>query len=194
VALFVFLIIMLSLSGTFTQSFAGYKNTRAVQKDVENAQFALNLMAKELRTSTVVSASGPHPSVKFYDHSKSICFEYKIEDDGNGNNKKKLTVSKRVIDEGDYLNIPGDPSSFNPVSACSGSLGNSTDLVKTDTANGSVIGTFMVTPSDKTPGSKKLGKITTSLQISEGPKHTANVQTTSALRDYGYIGLIKTAP
>src|SRR3989304_59518 len=101
VALFVFLIIMLSLSSTFTQSFSGYRNTRMVQKDVENAQFALNLMAKELRTSTVVSSAGSSNTVKFYDHSQNICFEYKIEDDGNGNNKKKLTVSKRVIDEED---------------------------------------------------------------------------------------------
>lgn len=185
VALFVFLIIMLSLSSTFTQSFSGYKNTRAVQKDVENAQFALNLMAKELRTSTIVSSGGTKKIVKFYDHSQSICFEYKIDEDND-----ELTVSQTgVIDEGD------DPSSFDPITACSGGgFSSPQSLVKIENTGGKLEGNFVIVPSDKNVVPKKLGKITISLQISEGPKHTANVQTTSALRDYGYIGLIETAP
>jgi Tfp pilus assembly protein PilV len=194
VALFVFLIIMLSLSSTFTQSFAGYRNTRAVQKDVENAQFAFNLMAKELRTSTVVSSAGPSNTVKFYDHSQSICFKYTIDEVN-----RKLTVSQTgIINEKNslYWDISGDPSSFNPVTACnspSETFSNPPeDLVKIENTGGNLTGKFVVISSNKNP--KSLGKITTSLQISEGPKHTANVQTTSALRDYGYIGLIKTAP
>jgi type II secretory pathway pseudopilin PulG len=187
VALFVFLIIMLSLSNTFTQSFAGYRNTRAVQKDVENAQFALNLMAKELRTSTVVSSGGTKKIVKFYDHSQSICFEYKIIDDVND----KLTVSKKNIDTGNtsYYDDPDDPSTFNPFLACAGSSGfsSATDLIRIENTGGKLEGNFAVVPSDKNSSPKKLGKITISLQISEGPKHTANVQTTSSLRDFGYV-------
>lgn len=168
-SLFVFLIIMLALSSTFTQSFSGYRNTRAVQKDVENAQFALNLMAKELRTSTVVSFTVS--TVKFYDYSQGVCFEYKI-----ANNQ--LAVSKRTV------NYTGKPADLDPFSECSGSLGNFTILVQA----GDLSGNFVVIRSDPNP--KKVGKITTSLQISEGPKHTANVQTTSSLRDYGYVGII----
>lgn len=169
VSLFVFLIIMLALSSTFAQSFTGYRNTRAVQKDVESAQFALNLMAKELRTSTIVGGSSSR--VKFYDYSQKMCFEYEIASD-------QLTVSKKDV---------ANPTK-NPVSDCSGSLGGSTTLVKTETIGGRVTGFFQTTPSSVSP--KQVGKITVSLHISEGSNNQANVQTTSSLRDYGYIGLI----
>jgi prepilin-type N-terminal cleavage/methylation domain-containing protein len=84
VALFVFLIIMLAMSQTFTQTFAGYRNVKAVQRDVENAQFALNLMAKELRTSTW---SAPRLQRWCFMISQSICFEYEIA-------ANQLTVAK----------------------------------------------------------------------------------------------------
>jgi prepilin-type N-terminal cleavage/methylation domain-containing protein len=175
VSLFVFLIIMLALSSTFAQSFTGYRNTRAVQRDVESAQFALNLMAKELRTSTVVSSTAN--SVTFYDYSQAgKCFKYEIAND-------QLTVASKDV------TVPPPPAVFDPIAGCAGGFPSSTPLVKTETTAGTVRGTFRVIPSEKSP-SKKVGKVTTSLQISEGPKHTANVQTTSSLRDYGYIGLI----
>lgn len=176
VALFVFLIIMLSLSDTFTQSFTGYRNARAVQKDVENAQFALNLLAKELRTSTIISSSSSQ-DVEFYDHSQGMCFKYEI-------GSKELTVTKKA---GAY--IPDSDNQFNPSTICNVSFPGPTSLVQIENDNGNLTGNFVVIPSTTSP-TKSLGKVTTSLQISEGPKHKANVQTTSSLRDYGYIGLI----
>lgn len=179
-SLFVFLIIMLSLSNTFTQSFSGYRNARVVQKDVENAQFALNLMAKELRTSTIVSFTVS--SVKFYDYSQKKCFKYEIVG-------KELKVAQTgTVNPADYLDDPDDPSSFNPFSACAlVDFSSSKALVKIENDSGDLTGTFQVVPSDKNSNPKKIGKITASLQISEGPKHTANVQTTSSLRDFGYV-------
>ncbi len=174
VSLAVFLIIMLAMSQTFTQSFAGYRNVKAVQRDVENAQFALNLMAKELRTSTVtIPSSGSLVNVKtvrFYDYSQNTCFEYQIDDVAN-----QLTVKKKLV---------GTPSG-DPSADCDngGVWSTSTPMAKA----GILTGRFIVTPSTQTP--KSAGKITISLQISEGPNHTARIQTTSSLRDYGYIGL-----
>lgn len=184
VALFVFLIIMLALSSTFTQSFTGYKNARAVQRDVENAQFALNLMAKELRTSTVVSPDAPAPTgtktVKFYDHSQGKCFQYNID----ATNK---TLQMRS------MSVPDPPSSVTSnkdvwrVNYCKN---NNISVSYATLSTGVSDGKFIVKNSTNSPGSLSLGKITTSLQISEGPKHKANVQTTSSLRDYGYVGII----
>lgn len=167
VALFVFLTIMTALSETFVSSFSGYKNARAVQRDTENAQFAMNLMAKELRTSTVVSSTVS--KVRFYDYSQSTCFEYEIASD-------ELTVAKKAVA------APTDP--LNPSADClSGGFSAPSPIVEA----GTLTGQFVVTPSAKAP--KSVGKITVSLQISEGPNHKANIQTTSSLRDYGYIGL-----
>jgi len=161
VALFVFLIIMTELSQTFTQSFASYKRTKAVQRDVANSQFALNLMAKELRTSSIVSSTAS--KVKFYDYSQGECIEYRI-------NASALQVAKAAaVDLAD----------------CVATTLGSYDAVTT----GTVTGGFVVTPSSDVSGSKVVGKITVSLEISEGPDHTASIQTTSSLRDYGYVGL-----
>lgn len=182
VSLFVFLIIMLALSSTFTQSFSGYKNTRAVQKDVESAQFALNLMAKELRTSTVVSPNEDDSvtSIEFYDYSQNKCFRYVIDIAND-----KLTVAKKDV------SFPEKASDFDPFDACGGGgFSDPLPLVSIENNNGDLSGKFVVVPSDKDSNPKKVGKVTASLQISEGPKHTANVQTTSSLRDYGYVGII----
>lgn len=164
VSLAVFLIIMLAMSQTFTQSFAGYRNVKAVQRDVENAQFALNLMAKELRTSSIVSASSGGAltsAVKFYDYSQGLCLEYRI-------NASALQVAKAAV------------ATFNDCVAAS--LGSYATVT-----TGTVTGGFIITPSVISPQS--VGKVTVSLEISEGPNHTARIQTTSSLRDYGYIGL-----
>lgn len=169
VSLFVFLLIMVALSQIFAQAFSGYKNTKAVQRDVENAQYSLNILAKELRTSTIVSSS--QTRVKFYDYSQFMCFEYEIA--GN-----QLTVTKRAV---------ATPTN-DPITDCSGGTWSAvTPIAKPETAGGTLTGKFIVTPSSASPQS--VGKVTISLVISEGPTHTARIQTTSSLRDYGFIGL-----
>ncbi len=179
ISLFVFMLIMLSLSSTFVKSFTGYKNTRAVQKDAENAQFALNLMAKELRTSTIVSSGGSQPqqSVMFYDYSQKTCIEYRIASVSKQLEKrsKPVTLADPLNPSSDDCNAVFTATSFLPI-------------VKTEI--GSVTGNFQFTLSEKIAGgSGAVGKITVSLQITEGTQK-ANVQTTSSLRDYGYIGLM----
>ena len=164
VALFVFLIIMTGLSQTFTQSFAAYKRAKAVQRDVANAQFVLNLMAKELRTSSLVSPSSNGnlaSAVKFYDYSQGKCIEYRT-------NASTLQVAKA-----EAANFAG----------CAATTFGAYDAVTI----GTVTGGFVIKPSVISP--KAVGKVTVSLEISEEPNHTARIQTTSSLRDYGHIGL-----
>lgn len=167
IALFVFLIITLAMAQTFTQSFSGYKHAKALQRDLENAQFALNLIAKELRTSTVTSFSASH--VVFYDYSQSICFDYEFS-------SNQLFVAKKVIG-----------TLTDPFTDCAGGFSAPVPIVKTQSPAGTVTGDFAVTPSTQTPQS--VGRVAVSLEISEGPNHTAHIQTTASLRDYGYIGL-----
>ena len=55
-------------------------------------------------------------------------------------------------------------------------------------STGVVSGHFMVTPSDGGT-SKRIGKVTISLTISEDTTHQAHIQSTVSLRDYGNVGL-----
>lgn len=172
VSLFTFLIIMMSLSQIFSQSFAAYKNAKAVQRDVESAQYALNILAKELRTSTIVSSASTPPTVKFYDYSQRTCFEYKIV-------TNQLTMTKKAV---------AAPTNSPSADCTGGTWSTVTPIAKPETTGGTLIGRFVVTPSVKTVP-KSVGKITVSLEISEGANHTARIQTTASLRDYGFIGL-----
>ena len=168
VSLFAFLIIMTAVTNTFISGFSSYKNTKAAQKDVENAQFAMNSIAKELRTSTVVSSTAT--TVRFYDYSQGRCIEYQLD-------AGELKVSKRA--PLDIALVPTDcTSSGYPLP---------TALIKSGMPGGSVTGRFRVVPSASSPS--VVGKVTLSLQIQEGSSDMARIQTTVSLRDYSFSGL-----
>lgn len=170
VSLFIFSLMMVAVSQIFAKAFSGYRNTRATQRDVENAQYALNLLSKELRTSTVVAPlSGPFPrssqTIKFYDHSQGRCFYYRA-------------------------NSPQNPYTLQVASALATSVSNCQTMNLTTfstISTGRVEGSFRVTPSQG-GGSKRAGKVTISLDISEDATHRAQIQTTASLRDFGNIG------
>lgn len=159
VSMFVFTIMMISVSQISSTAFFGYRNTRAIQRDIENAQFSMNVMAKELRTSSVVSAAGNRTSVKFYDYSQEKCFEYRI-------NSNRLEV---------------DSFDNDTLAACQARTFNTFLPVST----GVIVGSFQVTPS----ASGTVGKVTMFLDISEGPSHHARIQTTVSLRDFAVSGI-----
>lgn len=82
VSMFVFTIMMTSVSQIFSTTFLGYKNIRAVQRDIDNAQYSLNIIAKELRTSTMTNPTTGslvnRTDIQFFDHSQDRCFRYRI--------------------------------------------------------------------------------------------------------------------
>jgi prepilin-type N-terminal cleavage/methylation domain-containing protein len=169
VSLFVFALLMASVSGIFANTVAGYKAARSSQRDTENAQYAMNAMAKELRTSSIASSSAT--AVRFYDYSQDICFAYRIQ---NGN----LEVASVAPSDPTALPLALDKLNF----CLSASIGSYT-IVTT----GVVTGNFSIIASTSAPAS--VGKVTISLQIAEGTKHAARLQTTASLRDYSYTGI-----
>ncbi len=54
VSIFIFLIIMTAIVAIFARQIQAYRHARVSQGDLENAQFAMNYMAKTLRTATVL--------------------------------------------------------------------------------------------------------------------------------------------
>ena len=168
VSMFIFALIMVAVSQIFSTSFRGYLYTKNLQKDVENSQYVLSLFAKELRTSTVVSPTGTNRSVttvKFFDHSQDLCIQYRI-------NGTALEVAK--VSSADPSNCSSQsPSPFSSV------------------ATGIVSGRFFVTSSQprSTPAhtNGRIGKVTIALRIQTTSLHTANLQTTISLRDFGEV-------
>lgn len=159
VSMFIFVLVIAAVSQIFTQAFSGYRYEKSVQTDLETAQFAVNTMAKELRTASISSSSSS--SIKFIDYSQNICFDYEITG-------ATLTVASKT-----GVKIVDDCGS--------GGYGSSTVV-----SNGITAGSFSVIPSVK---SSTVGRVTISLQIGTGLTHRANIQTSVSLRDYANSGL-----
>ena len=164
VALFAFSLVIIAASQIFTQAFAGHRYAKGLQHDIENAQYLTGILAKELRTSTIVDPNGPTslPGVQliqFYDHSQGLCIQYRI-------NSNALQVAKQ--------------NSAGP-SACNGTTLNGFTTV----SSGTVSGAFDVIPSSPSP--RTVGRVTLTLRIQEGV-HSATIQSTVSLRDFGASG------
>lgn len=165
VSMFIFTIMMASVAQIFGTTFLAYHNIRAVQRDIDNAQFSLNILAKELRTSSVVSAAGNVTAVKFFDHSQSTCFQYRIS-------QGSLQVASVDATSG-----VTDAATCNAFNFGSGAF--------TTISTGVITGSFQVTPS----AAGVVGKVTISLDISEGSSHHARIQTSVSLRDFSLSGI-----
>ncbi len=165
VSLFIFGIVMIAIAQIFTQAFAGHRYAKNLQRDVENAQYLAGILSKELRTSTIVDPNDAQEgvsSLQFYDHSQGLCIQYRIHNDS-------LEVAKE--------------NSSGP-SACNGTtLSNFTTA-----SSGTITGSFDVIPSDASP--RTVGRVTLVLRIQEGIQgsHSAVIQSTVSLRDYGGEG------
>lgn len=164
VSLFIFTIVMVATSQIFVQTFASYRYTRNLQRDIENAQFLMAILSKELRTGTIVAPNGATSrasSVQFFDHSQQLCLSYRFSGGG-------LEVAS---------------TSVGSANTC-----NSTNFVTSNykmVSTGTVTGSFDITPSSSSP--RTVGKVTTALLIKNGT-HQASIQSTVSLRDYGPEG------
>jgi len=172
VAMFVFSLVIGATSGIFTKAFVGYRAQKHLQSDIESAQFALNTMAKELRTATIANLSnGSNAAIEFLDYSQNTCFFYKR------NSGATLTVETKK-------------SPTNAVTDCN-SNGYSVPAI---IANNVSDGHFYITKSVKKEIGPPLvdplvGKITIALSISSGTLTATNLQTTVSLRDYTVSGV-----
>ena len=167
VATFIFAMIMVSTAAVFGRTFGGYRSARVIQKDLENAQFGMNSMAKMFRTSVVVSpvAAGTVSIIRVYDYSQASqkpCIEFQIS--GGSLQSHSLAATDKTA---------CGTASFPAFS--------SNDNMTT----GYVTGNFYVVPS----ATNLVGKLTTYLQIcpsnpcTTNPKDTARIQTTVSLRN-----------
>ena len=84
VAIFIFTLVMITMSSTYGKFFVAQKKTRAIQQNAEDARFAMELIAKSLRTSKVISCNGNSDcsaeaniyKIETYDYSQKKCIVY----------------------------------------------------------------------------------------------------------------------
>ena len=76
VSIFIFALIMMLISGTFANFFKSYANAKKMEVDLENVQYASDLMAKTIRTSDV--SSGGTSTLNTYDFSQNKCIRYEL--------------------------------------------------------------------------------------------------------------------
>jgi len=92
VAIFIFSVAVLVASIIFAKSMQTYRNSNNIQNNLENAQFALNLMAKVIRQGQAVEVLSGNKEIKLYDGEK--CRGYKFD----GDNKLKTGSSSGLCD------------------------------------------------------------------------------------------------
>ncbi|MDP1620561.1 MAG: prepilin-type N-terminal cleavage/methylation domain-containing protein [Candidatus Moranbacteria bacterium] len=174
VAIFVFSLVMTTATAVFIKVASARKKVKTIQKDVEDARFAMEQMAKTLRTSTIMyvkplAGVSHSQDIQVYDNSQGRCVEYRIS---NQKIQSRTGASSDSNDDGkvdscSFVNVPfGDM-----VGANVGDL--KFDVVKSDGS------------------ANKIGKVTISAQICYGGSTTCagssdmvRIQTTVSLRDY----------
>jgi prepilin-type N-terminal cleavage/methylation domain-containing protein len=76
ISIFLFSLVAVLLSGVFSNFLKNYLTAKKTQMSAESAQYAINLMSKSLRTSSVIS-TGSFP-LKSYDYSQNMCILYSL--------------------------------------------------------------------------------------------------------------------
>ncbi|MFZ1626680.1 MAG: prepilin-type N-terminal cleavage/methylation domain-containing protein [Candidatus Moraniibacteriota bacterium] len=171
-AMAAFTIIMLGTIQIMAQGSKSYRGTKAIQTSLESAQFALNTMAKELRTSSVVSwSTGATTDIIFFDYSQNRCVQYFV-------NLVPGTLSKRT-----HTFANADPNVNRASCAAYGFGAEALQIVVSDVTNRAL----RVDPSTPMPN-PHVGRVTLTLQVG-GAGAEAIVQTTVSLRDFNYIGI-----
>ena len=171
VAVAIFSLVMITAGNAFSRFIAVQKRTRDVQQDLEDARFSMELMAKTLRTSSIMSCnSGVNPcppsatSVQLYDYSQEKCIRYAFQ-------SGKIQSASAYTDK----------------ATCAGAiLGGLTDIINKYVSSVN----FGVVQSSQSP--RRVGKATISITIcsnnetcSGAQRDKATIQTTISLRDYG---------
>ncbi|PIR73857.1 MAG: hypothetical protein COU40_00270 [Candidatus Moranbacteria bacterium CG10_big_fil_rev_8_21_14_0_10_35_21] len=167
VSMFVFSLVMMSMVGIFGQSTASFKSGKNIQANLEEAQFALNKMAKTIRTSSVFGNDGIQNNLKIFNYSltDSNCIRYFSMNDKlmvNSNTQADRASCESV----DFINSDADALIEGYVSNINFKVVNSLDKSKVD--------------------GPKAGRVTMTLKICESSdeKKCANIQSSVSLKDY----------
>lgn len=176
VSLSAFTIIMLGIVAIFGSAFVSYRETRSLQHNLESAQFAMNTMAKELRTSSIVSVPTTNPlNVHFIDYSQNggrgACITYWVDTttsefkkwvhpmSSDNPNTNRTNCAGLTFGSGDYVGVLVQDVTDSQISAI---------------------------PSDDSP--RTVGRVTVRLRIGT-TVNNQTIQSSVSLRDFNFIDI-----
>lgn len=165
IVVFIFTIIMTAVTLYFSKMALVNQGTKRLQRNLEDTQFAFNLVGKTLRTAVIVIPTTPLSNasvIRLYDYSQGACIEYSFSND---------TIMMK--------SAPGSGSG-NEKTWCQGaSLGTAAPIIST--ADGATVsGKFIVIPSTDAVA----GRVTIVADVSRGENLSSSVQTTVSLRNF----------
>lgn len=170
-ATFIFSAVMVSVTSYFASIAKANQNSKRLQQNLEDVRFAMNRIAKVLRTSVIISpkeVSGLSANeVRMFDYSQSKCLRYQFV--GNGMTEYEADLPNGTTDEKAWCATQGTFDSSTIVSVSNGaSLG----------------GTFNVSTSEDTAGANnRAGRIVMNAKITRA-NNSSTIQTTVSLRNY----------
>jgi prepilin-type N-terminal cleavage/methylation domain-containing protein len=191
VAMSIFSLIIISFVSSFAGSYFTFRSSKAIQRNLEQSQNAMNLIAKNLRTSTLVScdsgscsSSGErYSSIRVFDYSQMKCIDYRF----NGNSANGYVVEQASVS-----------TSFEDCETVSaGSYSNMISSSQNHISFGGFYALPSVSPDPSTSTLGSVGRITISFEVCSGTdagcstKVTgkAKIQSTVSLRDYTFSGI-----
>jgi len=176
VAMFIFLMVVLAISGTFAKEITAYRKANAIQRDLENAQFAMGFVAKTLRTSSLSStmSSGSDTKIRFYDFSLEQCMEYSFD---GIDYKLKVRIKDIPLDL--WKDCAESTGLSNPEILTTGHIEGQFNFVKTEKSPVPQVGQVTITMQVYPPGGTE--------NLLE--KDVVRIQTSVSLRDYEQAGL-----
>ncbi len=168
-AIFIFGLVMTSVTMYFANISKANRNSKLLQQNLEDTQFAMNRIAKVLRTSAVVVPNVPDPAateIRVHDFSQGKCIEYRFV----GTEMIEHPASSTDPDGVDVLDWCKNDASFDP---------DEVNVIVSAANGASLSGTFVVVPSSTTIA----GRVTMNATISRGSL-SSTAQTSVSLRNY----------
>lgn len=162
VAMSIFFLVVSASTSVFVTVISARKKVKNVQINLEDARYALELMAKNIRMSTNVSLNSG--VIYMLNNSQNKCVSYKFDSIQRTIKEDVFSFSAPA-----ECSVAGNYLSYNPI------VFGEVNSLK-----------FDVVPSSASP-SKKVGKVTVSVEITAGNDSNADtvkIQTTVSLRDY----------
>lgn len=206
ISVFIFMLMMVAIVQIFAQQIQTYRHARSVQNDMENAQFAMNYIAKTLRTASVLGDGsadfsdkavfnnndfavveiGAGETLVVYDYSQELCVKFSFQPAGhNGYIDDALWMTNNSVDV-----------VYDAIDECLNSA-NYAGSPERRLTTGNVTGTFEVAPTrykelQGIAQTDTIGRVTTALKVLPGHSKFQRgsdpvpifLQTTTSLRDY----------
>lgn len=170
-SVFIFSVIMLGVTSYFVSIVSANQNSKRLQQNLEDIRFAMNRIAKVLRTSVVVipTSISNVTTIRVFDYSQSKCLQYTFAGNSIGEYSQDL---------------PAGRTDEKPWCASLLTTGFTQNILVNVASGASMTGRFVVIPSDDgSGGSEFAGRVTMNANVVR-QGNSSTVQTTVSLRNY----------